>query len=84
MRASKHASEIDFKVIFVSPLRRTLETAYYTFKDHPNFKKMRVIISPLIREKIGITGDVPLPNLELRQQLDQVYKPMFGGQLDTS
>ena len=50
--ASKHAREMDFTQIVVSPLRRTMETAYYVFKDHPNFKKMKVVVEPIIREKI--------------------------------
>ena len=50
--ASKYAKEMDFTQIVVSPLRRTMETAYYVFKDHPNFKGMKVVVEPLIREKI--------------------------------
>jgi hypothetical protein len=43
---------MDFTKIVVSPLRRTMETAYYVFKDHPNFKKMKIVVEPIIREKI--------------------------------
>ena len=50
--ASKNAREMDFTKIVVSPLRRTMETAYYIFKDHPNWKTMEVIVEPIIREKI--------------------------------
>lgn len=64
-------------------MRRTLETAYYMFNEHPNFRNMRFIVCPLIREKIGISGDIPLSNYELSKQLDSVYKPMFGGRLET-
>lgn len=49
----------------ISPMRRTLETAFYIFKDHSNFKTMQFIVNPDLREKITITGDVPLNNSEL-------------------
>jgi len=38
--ASEHAAKINFKEVWVSPLRRTLETAYFIFRNHPNFKDM--------------------------------------------
>jgi hypothetical protein len=44
---------------------------------------MEIILHPLLREKIGISGDVPLPNSQLKMALDQIYQPMFGGRLNT-
>lgn len=29
--AAQHMNQIDFRVLYVSPLRRTLETCYYMF-----------------------------------------------------
>jgi len=40
LEASILAKRFDFKALMISPMRRTLETAYYMFKDHPNFKDM--------------------------------------------
>lgn len=45
---------------------------------------MKIIAHPLLREKIGISGDVPLPNHQLRHELKHLYMPMFGGRLDLS
>lgn len=45
--------------VFVSPLRRTLETAYNTYKNHPNFEKIRFVVLPLIRESLNTSSDVP-------------------------
>jgi len=81
--ASEHVNKIDFRYLFVSPLRRTLETTYYTFRNHPNWKTMEIIVHPLLREKIGISGDVPLPNSQLKLALEQIYQPMFEGRLNT-
>lgn len=44
---------------------------------------MEIILHPLLREKIGISGDVPLPNGQLKVALDQIYQPMFEGRLNT-
>ena len=30
----------DVEIVFVSPMRRCLETAYRLFKDHPNFDRI--------------------------------------------
>lgn len=45
--------------IFVSPLRRTLETAFHVYKTHPNFENIRFIILPLIRESLNTSSDIP-------------------------
>ena len=84
MEAAKHAKKFDFKALMISPMRRTLETAYYIFKDHPNFKTMQFIVNPDLREKITITGDVPLNNSQLAKELQEVYQPMFQNRLDVS
>ena len=80
--AAKHAADIDFHKVYVSPLRRTMETAYHVFKDHPNFRKIEFVLEPTIREKIGISGDIPLSNNEWQRSYDLVYKEMFEGRLD--
>ena len=46
-------------VILVSPLRRSLQTAYLIFKDHPNFKDILVIVDPHLREQMLSASDVP-------------------------
>jgi broad specificity phosphatase PhoE len=46
-------------MIIVSPLRRALETAYYTFKDHPNFKNITVVLDPDLRELMNCSGCIP-------------------------
>ena len=38
------------KTVFVSPLRRCLETAYFIFKRHPDFEKINFVIEPLLME----------------------------------
>ena len=59
-----------------------METAYHIFKNHPNFDKIDFILAPEIREKIGISGDIPLSNVEWLRAYDCMYKDMFKGKLD--
>ena len=47
------------KVILVSPLKRALETAYLIFKDHLNFKNIKVIVDPNLREILKNSWDIP-------------------------
>lgn len=75
LEASKHAEKIDFKEVWVSPLRRTLDTAYHIFKSHPNFAQIKFIVEPLIREKIMIGSDIP--SFNSKQMILKEYKDLF-------
>ena len=41
IEASKHAAKIKFKTVWISPMKRCLQTALYIFRDHPNFLNIR-------------------------------------------
>ncbi|CAI2377065.1 unnamed protein product [Moneuplotes crassus] len=45
--------------VFVSPMRRTLETAYLVYHTHPDFKNIRFVILPVIRESLNTSSDIP-------------------------
>ena len=57
--ASEHAKKVNFQTVWISPLRRTLQTAYHVFGTHPNFEHMRFKVEPLMREKMRVAGDMP-------------------------
>ena len=48
-------------VIVVSPLMRAMQTAYLTFKDHPNFQNVQVILHPDLREKFDCSCSIGMP-----------------------
>lgn len=56
-KANNAAKELDITTVYVSPLRRALQTAQFLFQGHKNKPKM--IVLPLIREKLGATCDIP-------------------------
>lgn len=45
--------------VFVSPMRRTLETAYLVYHTHPDFENIRFIVLPAIRESLNTSSDIP-------------------------
>jgi broad specificity phosphatase PhoE len=45
--------------VFISPLRRALQTAYLLFKTHPNFEAINFIVHPHLRENMHTVCDVP-------------------------
>lgn len=53
-----HVNAINFKVVFVSPLQRTLQTCIHLFKNHPNKKDIRFIVLPVAREVLETSNDI--------------------------
>lgn len=56
--AQKVANSLSIHTVFVSPMRRALETAYHIFKNHPDFDKIKFIIVPKAKEGVKATADV--------------------------
>lgn len=44
-------------------MRRTLQTAFYLFKDHPDFKSIKFVAAPLLRENLVCSCDIPTSDL---------------------
>ena len=80
LAASKHAKQLNIKTLWISPMRRALQTAYWIFKDHPNFEKMRFKVHPLLREKMRVGGD--MPTLHVLDMIDREFQPGFKGRLE--
>lgn len=53
-----NVNEINFKVVFVSPMQRTLQTCIHMFKNHPNKKNIRFIVLPVVREVLETSNDI--------------------------
>ena len=59
----KTFNNIEIEEIYVSPLYRTLQTAYYIFENHPNRENIIIKIHPLITEIIASCHDI-IVNIE--------------------
>ena len=42
--AAEHAGKIEFVEVWVSPMRRCIETAYHIFRKHPKISGMRFVV----------------------------------------
>ena len=51
---------LNIKVVFVSPMRSALETAYILFKDHPNFNSIKFIMLPHLRPPLDCPANIPI------------------------
>lgn len=81
---------VEFDTVFVSPLLRAVETAYYMFEDHPNFENIQFVIHPDLRENIMTAGDIPGSILETVEKFSgkfpnlcmRLFPRTYDGQLD--
>ena len=81
--ARKYAADINFIEVHISPLRRTMETAWRIFKGHPNFKEIKFIVNPLLIERIMIGSDIP--SYDSYEVIKNKYLPLWennGGNLE--
>jgi broad specificity phosphatase PhoE len=81
LQASATANSLtSVHTVFISPLRRALETAFLLFRDHPGFSQIRFIVHPLLRENMHTVCDVP----EEWEKVQEHFQKLFKGQLDVS
>ncbi|CDW86509.1 UNKNOWN [Stylonychia lemnae] len=64
-------NRINFKVVFVSPMQRAIQTAINMFKKHPNLQNIKFIILPIAREVLETSNDVS-PDIE---KIVEKYSP---------
>ena len=64
-KASDIAKSLTIHTVFVSPLIRSIQTAYHLFKDHPNFDSIKFVIVPKAREEFLCTDDTKIANYSL-------------------
>eukprot|EP00831_Metopus_contortus_P049485 TRINITY_DN4089_c0_g2_i4.p1 TRINITY_DN4089_c0_g2~~TRINITY_DN4089_c0_g2_i4.p1 ORF type:complete len:219 (-),score=27.92 TRINITY_DN4089_c0_g2_i4:139-795(-) len=55
---------LPIKVVLVSPIQRTLETARILFQTHPNRESIRFIVTPQIMEIMANPDDIPRHSLK--------------------
>ena len=70
---SKTLQECKVRTVFISPLNRTIETCYYSMKDHPDFLKIKFVVLPLASEMIDSSCDIPVSMSE-KKKIFQKYK----------
>ena len=56
----KAVNEINWKVVYTSPMQRTLMTTINMFKNHPNKESIQFIVLPVVREVMKTMNDVAM------------------------
>ena len=51
-------NQVNYKVVYVSPLRRAIQTAVNMFKTHPNKANIKFKVFPLVTEVFMSTCDI--------------------------
>ena len=57
----------DLKIVYVSALRRALQTAHLVLKNHPNKAEIEIRIEPWIREGYKWSAGVPRPLEQMKE-----------------
>lgn len=78
-KAEEAAKELSIHTIYVSPLRRALQTVHEIFKNHPDFDRINFVLMPKLREHLHSSNDIPVNIEEIVEQ----YKTIFPN-FDTS
>lgn len=58
-KSQYHAMPI--KVVFVSPLKRAMETAELLFRGHPMAESIKFVVHPLLSEMLAGSNEIPCP-----------------------
>ena len=51
--ASIKLQNLNIEIIYISPLYRCLQTAFFLFKNHPNKKNLKIVVHPLLTEVVS-------------------------------
>ncbi|CAI2372015.1 unnamed protein product [Moneuplotes crassus] len=84
LESQKIANQLPIHTIFVSPLRRALMTAYYVYKDHPDFASIKFILLPQLRESLNIISDIPSNINEVIEEFKELIPQLHIAELNTS
>ena len=68
--------------VIVSPMIRSLETAYILFKNHPNFSSIKFIVDPDLREHIESPCDIPNPIMKTLEHYKRFFPNFKTSRID--
>ena len=72
-KAQEKINKMNVRYVFVSPLKRTLDTCRGLFGTYPKKKDLIIKVNPLVRELLGSPCDVPVDTLTSRKR---DYEPL--------
>ena len=66
--------KLPIRCVFVSPLRRALETCELLFQDHPLKKDIQFIVHPLLTEMLAGSNEIPVP---IQEKIEEYGKKKY-------
>ena len=72
-KAQEKINQMNVRYVFVSPLKRTLDTCKGIFGSYPKKGQLIIKVNPLVRELMGSPCDVPVDTLTKRRA---EYEPL--------
>ena len=70
-KIQKKINKINFDIVLISPLRRTLETCNLIFEHYKKKNYIKFLLFPFIREKLISSSDLPICSKKLKKWVDQ-------------
>lgn len=81
-KAEPIAHELKVHTVFVSPLRRALQTMHEIFKNHPDFDDINFVLMPKLREHMHTSNDIPINIEEVVDQFSNVFPKFDTSELE--
>ena len=78
--AAEIAKKLNVQIVLVSPMKRTLQTAYHVFKNHPNYSSIEFIVVPKLKEWLGSVADIPKDTIKVIKHFQEKF-PNFNWSL---
>ena len=72
----------DIEAVYVSPMRRTLQTSYNVFKNKENFKQIKFIVLPDLRENFFSACDIPNYIDDVKAEFSQLFEDIDFTRVD--
>lgn len=64
-------------MVIVSPMRRTLETAWELLKTYPDKENLKIIVNPYITEILLNTNDLQLDPITVEAEFTKKFNESF-------
>ena len=77
-------NEIDYRIVYTSPLQRAMMTTVNMFQNHPNKDKIKFVVLPMLREVFYSVSDIAIDCEELMQKYGEGTKAAGGIVFDFS
>lgn len=71
-------SSLTFEAVYCSPLKRTLQTAFYLIENHPQREATVVYVHPLITEKVNGVHDYSFDIIKKKSEYNMESKVKFN------